>query len=125
VNPDVTVALSAYLTEATDVTAGAALPPDPTFPALRVTEISTADGDEVDDWSRSLVQIDVFDTTRAECSDLARTVSQALLAAANWTDDGVTLGRAEMVRRRPAHDTSFDPPQPRWIVTAQVFAKPS
>lgn len=95
------------------------------FPALRITEISTADGDTADGWARSLLQIDCFHTTRTDAADLARDVCAALLAAAGQTIDGVALGRAETVRRRPAHDTSFDPPQPRWIVTCHLLAKPS
>lgn len=127
-SPDVTVAWAMYLATIDDVAAevadriGEKL--SGTFPALRMTEISTADSD-VDGWARALVQIDCYHITRTGAADLARTVCAALRAAANWADGEVVLGRAETVRRHAAHDTTIsDPPQPRWIVTGYLFAKP-
>lgn len=124
---DVAAALGTLLADEVDVDGRVTtkLPADPTFPALRVTEISTADGDRVDEWSRSLFQIDCFGTTRSGAADLARDVTAALIGAANTAVGSVVLGRAETVRRRPMHDTSFDPPQPRWIVTCSLLAKPA
>lgn len=135
VSGDITALAAAYLlsidTIAAEVGARAGeklLPKDAPvrFPALRITEISTADGDVVDGWARSLVQVDCFHTTRAGAADLARDVSAALVASANWSGAGFVLGRTETVRRRPAHDdTAFDPAQPRWIVSGHLFAKPA
>lgn len=121
-----TATVAAYLAEAVEVEhVGAALPPSPTFPALRITEVSTNVGDQVDEWVSSFVQIDVFADSKSETAALAGQVVDALIAAANWVGDGVVLGRAEVVRTRPMHDTSFDPPQPRWFVTGRMFAKPT
>lgn len=128
--PDMTAVAAAYLASIEPITTvvadriGARLPKSPIFPALRITEISTADAD-VDGWARALLQIDCFGTTRAGAADLARTVSAALVAAANWTDQQTVLGRAENVRRRPAPDRSLEPAQGRWIVTGHLFAKPT
>lgn len=130
--PDPTAAAAAYLLSIDAIVADVAdrvgaklLDTGTRFPAVRLTEISTADAD-VDGWARSLMQLDCFHTTLTGAADLARTVSAALVAAANWTDGAVVLGRTETVRRRPEpDDANFNPPQPRWIVTGRLFLRPA
>ena len=134
--PDTVTAVRAYLLTVLTAEVGTriyygALPKDPTFPAVRITDISTTDASP--GWSRSLLQIDVWhsDGRLRDCRALAELVRAALIDSTNYRTDAWVLGGVDNVNGATTQpfatglDTSFTPPRPRYLVTAGLLIRPN
>lgn len=122
--------LRAYLLDQPAVTAfvgsrvSVSLEAGPTFPALRLTEL-TSNEVTARRWMRMLVQIDAWATRQTEADRLARAVLGVLRESANYQTADAVLGESTDLSARSQPDTTIEPSQPRAIVTAHIWIRPN
>lgn len=127
--------LRTYLLQRTEVTAlvtdpghiADTMPPeadDPRWPAIRLNELATTVVvPRV--WTRMLVTADCWDVDQPAADRLGRVVLAALQECANTTVAGAVLGEPQDLTVRAQPDGTVTPAQPRSIVTAHIWIRPS
>lgn len=109
-----------------------ALPAEPIFPAVRISEIDSTE-DVRPAWGRTLLQVDVWhsDGRFRDCRGLAATLAAALVASTNTVADGYVLGGPDNVTGvsfapfANGWDDTWKPPRPRYVVTAGLLIRPN
>lgn len=137
VMPDAIAAYRAYLLELDELADLGGriyygeLPKNPIFPAARITDISTTDAGR--HWTRSLTQTDVWHSEGRlrDCRALAELIRAAYIASVGHNAAGWALGGVDDVNRSTTQpfgngvDDSFEPPRPRYLVTAGLLIRPA
>lgn len=128
--PDVEAAVAEYLRADTALAAlvgarvGTDVPPRPTFPLVMVAKPGGSVA--VQGWAyRATIDVHGYGTGKAQARLVAAECQRALSVMAGIVRTAVVTGVTVLTDIRWLPDTSFEPPQPRYVFTASVIHHPN